>query len=612
MVALNKTTVLLANGDCFRYDRKTRKMTRIFFSRSNPNSKKLFVHKIFSFTAHDLLLIGPHAAALARLDPVKDTILLKDMLYFPELRSSAVTRDSSGKFWLGASDGLYELRTVPQLELKAVALGEAGPVRVSDLKVDSKGFLWVATRGKGTAVLQKGKVIQWFNEDSGLLSNLSDRLFFPEHNKTWTASSAGINELVWDGNKGRYTYSPEKWTSIDGFINLEITDMKPWQNQIAVGTAKGLHLFQPTAMKSDFVPPTISITAIRINEQDTLLKSGARLAYNQNNLEIDYSGHFFRQPEGLEYRYRLLGLEKEWHTTHERRIHYSNLSAGTYTFEVQSIQKEGGISPVAAQFAFEVRPHFSATWGFRIMISLALLLAIWGVTRWIIHTRLRKSELEKQIVLREQKALRAQMNPHFIFNTMNSIQQFIAVNDKRSAYGFLSRSAQLIRRVLENSSQNYLSLDQELASLKLYLELENMRFGERFSYAIEVEPELEAKTSEIRLPNMLIQPYVENAIWHGLMPKETGERELHLNFWLKEDHLIVSIEDNGVGREKASTLKQVTTHRQKSTAMENIKERTQLLKQLLGLTITIAVLDLYDSDQQPAGTRIQLSIPPIP
>ena len=218
-----------------------------------------------------------------------------------------------------------------------------------------------------------------------------------------------------------------------------------------------------------------------------------------------------------------------------------------------------------------------------------------------------KIRLEQQATANELKALRAQMNPHFIFNALNSIKSFTLNHDTEGANFYLTKFSKLIRRVLDNSRSEKITLKSELETLVLYLDMEKLRVGDRFDYNIKIDPEIE--TDFVEIPPMLIQPYVENAIWHGLVQKE-GHGNIWINIQPKSDtHLIISILDDGIGREKAAELKSKTGTIHKSFGLAITAERLDIIKQLYNIEAKISFEDLKNADGSAAGTKVSLQIP---
>ena len=205
------------------------------------------------------------------------------------------------------------------------------------------------------------------------------------------------------------------------------------------------------------------------------------------------------------------------------------------------------------------------------------------------------------------KALRAQMNPHFIFNSLNSIQKYILKNEHYEASQYLTKFSRLIRLILDHSNQNAISISSELDLLKLYVEMESLRFDNKFDYQIETDPDISTETSEI--PSMLIQPYVENAIWHGLLHKE-DRGKLTIQFTKKDNHnIIVTIEDNGVGRERSAELKSKQVLKKKSYGIQITENRISIINRVQNINASARITDLKNTDGQACGTRVELYIP---
>jgi len=217
----------------------------------------------------------------------------------------------------------------------------------------------------------------------------------------------------------------------------------------------------------------------------------------------------------------------------------------------------------------------------------------------------KKSEINEKIAEFKLIALRAQMNPHFIFNALNSVQYYIMKSDKEAAYNYLSKFAVLIRKILENAQKNTTKLSDELNMLRLYMELEAMRFSDRFDFNIEIDSTINIEETEI--PSMVIQPYVENAIIHGLLNK-TGKGKITVKI-KKEKELICIIEDNGTGRKKAAEIKNNKSINFKSYGMDITKQRLEIINTDSSFKTKVNITDLYDQDESPIGTKVEISIP---
>lgn len=264
---------------------------------------------------------------------------------------------------------------------------------------------------------------------------------------------------------------------------------------------------------------------------------------------------------------------------------------------------------------------FTDSWWLRLVVIAAII----GVVYLIIHLRLQeerakgiakkreaellqmKAEFEKQIAESEMSALRAQMNPHFIFNVLNSINRYILMSDGETASRYLTQFARLIRLVLENSKTAKVPLEADMEALKLYINMEKLRFLDKFDYKLNIDEDIDQQFTQI--PPLLIQPYVENAIWHGLMQKEDGGM-LIISLKLENETLLsVTIEDNGIGRTNSALLKSKTALNHKSFGLQMTKDRISIVNRLYGIQTAVKIEDLYDADEEPSGTRVTLTIP---
>lgn len=207
----------------------------------------------------------------------------------------------------------------------------------------------------------------------------------------------------------------------------------------------------------------------------------------------------------------------------------------------------------------------------------------------------------------EMKALRAQMNPHFIFNSLNSINKYILKNDPVNASRYLTRFAKLIRLILDNSNSKEIALSDELEALKLYIEMESLRFTNKFTYQITVDENV--RTDTLQVPPLIIQPYVENAIWHGLLHKEADAKLSVIIKKTNENILQCTIEDNGIGRLKALEMKSKSANANKSLGMTLTEERINMLNQYTSLNASIEIVDLINNNGSTLGTKVVLKIP---
>jgi tetratricopeptide (TPR) repeat protein len=235
-----------------------------------------------------------------------------------------------------------------------------------------------------------------------------------------------------------------------------------------------------------------------------------------------------------------------------------------------------------------------------IIYGLTLILLITATTSYFIYKNARASKVANQLLA--LKSLRSQMNPHFIFNALNSVNHFIAQQDERTANKFLSEFSQLMRLVMENSQEDFIPLTKEQEILSLYLKLEHYRFRDKFEYEIKIDDSIDPES--IQVPPMLIQPYIENAVWHGLRYKET-KGKLLLHFHKENSHLVVDINDDGIGRKRSAELKTANQKKHNSTGIRNIQERLAIINKVYKTTYRVSIEDASAG----SGTRVSIHFP---
>ena len=313
----------------------------------------------------------------------------------------------------------------------------------------------------------------------------------------------------------------------------------------------------------------------------------------QNNVTIKFgSFHFGKKTPNYWYRF---SENTQWISTQSNQINLNGLRPGEYQLLISP--KPAYIGRVSTSLSFNIQNPFTQTPLFYVLV----FVLGGGLVFFFLWTYLSREKLTNRLLVSQQQALTSQMNPHFIFNALSSIQFFIGKGDKELAQSYLSSFAQLIRGVLDSSAQQEVSLKKELEGLRDYIELEELRFIDRATCKIVVAEDVQARLSEITLPTMIIQPYIENAILHGLHPKK-GKGNLLLSLSLKNETLSITIEDDGIGREASQLLKKRKAH--KSRGMSITKKRIELINKRAKHKILVSI-----EDMQPSGTKVALIVP---
>lgn len=476
--------------------------------------------------------------------------------------------------------------------------------RVSSFLQTPDGSLWIATMGGGLVQWDGNKITRHFTIQQGMTSNVCRALYF-QNNTIWIGTDKGINKL--QQNNGKYTLS--SYTTADGLpsglINSIVTD----GNIIYIGTPAGLTYFDESNIRESAMCRLV-IDEVAVSNQKLPIRDTYEFPYQSRNIRFAFVGLSFKSGGDMHYRYRIKGLSNDWDTTQQNSLEFPTLSSGNYELEIIAINKFG-LESQPRHIAFTVATPYWQTLWFRILAVTGTAAITWYLVAWRFRT-VRKQEQEKarlhhKLGEMEQVALRAQMNPHFIFNSLNSIQSFIIKNDLESSNQYLTEFAHLIRQTMDNSKKGITSIENEMLYLNRYLEMEKMRFGDAFTYSVEVDPQIDKSYTFI--PTMILQPFVENSIRHGLRYSQKSEKKLSIQFIWNNNHLLCIVEDNGIGRKKAQELKSSIHVEYQSKGMTITEERIRLINQQHSEPITLVIEDLQDKQQVPCGTRIAISFP---
>ncbi|OJJ20313.1 hypothetical protein BKI52_17770 [marine bacterium AO1-C] len=510
----------------------------------------------------------------------------------------------NNRIWTGYFDGLFYYNEDGIARELTDKQNKHGIFALS-INQSSDGVVWVGTMEHGLYGIRDTTILYHFNTGNGLVSNFC-RVVRPDGKKVWLGTDRGI-QLIDPENTTFQLFNRQ-----DGLVTNEIRDLLVQGDQIWVATTKGLLTFNKNELRENEAFPPIYITGLAIWDKPTLLNENKEyaLSHDQNNLKISFKGLAYRSRGRFKYKYRMLGLDSSWTYINSVNsfVRYPSLQPGEYEFEVKAVN-EDNVESVGFDFIkIKISRHYTQTWWF---ITLVVLIGVSIISAFFLlrirHLR-RESDIKQDLRSSQLSALKVQMNPHFIFNALNSIQEFILLNEKRLANSFLGKFADLMRLTLDMSNEKQVSLSEELKVLRLYLELEAIRFEDTFHYSLEVARDVDPE--EVLIPSMLIQPYVENAVKHGLLHKKQ-DRRLWIRFFLSPDQemLCCEVEDNGIGRKKSWELKAQRKTRHKSFAMSATQKRLELLNYGRKNFILISVDDLENTRGEALGTKVHLKIP---
>lgn len=360
----------------------------------------------------------------------------------------------------------------------------------------------------------------------------------------------------------------------------------------------------------DTLPPQIYLNRIMIMGNDTTILSEYDLPYDLNFITVEYVGLAQGTANKIRYRYRLKGLANgKWTYTNNISAQYTTLPPGNYEFNVQAVNNNGVWSENYARFSFIINPPYWKTRWFSItsttLIILILLFSAYLYSSTVKRKEKEKADIQQKMNMLELEGLRSQMNPHFLFNTLNSIQYFITQNDNKSAINYLSKFAKLMRKILDNSRKNKIPIKDEIEAIELYLILEQLRFENKLEYSLSIDESVDETKDEI--PSMLIQPYIENAILHGILHKEE-KGAVSIAIKKQDNKIYCVIEDNGVGRKKAQEIESQKIKSHQSSGMQITNDRLSILNQKLQTESSVKIIDLLENNIAK-GTRVEIIIP---
>lgn len=506
-------------------------------------------------------------------------------------------------FWLGSLDSLFLVRNG---KLEVSPFQDSVHSRITDLAAGLEDKMWIATAKEGILLVEKGR-FHSFDRAKGLPSNFCTRAYSDSDGTVWVGTDQGLSHLRFDPAKKEINLITN-YTEAKGLSDNFIHDIVRLGDSLWIATPEGVSFFNPAHPLKQVPIPCIQVSKVQIRGKDTTLHAEYDLSYWQNSLRVRFQDPCFT---ATRYQYRLLDSDTQWIDLAKPEVNFPLLPPGRrYTIEARAQNSQDQWSSTLT-VAVNIRQQFYKTWWFPfllLLIGFGLILAIF-IYRQRNLRKLREKEdsYQRRLAQIRLSALKSQMNPHFLFNSLNSIQHLITENDDRNSALYVSRLSRLLRRVLEHSEQDFISLEEEIKVSELYLKLEAMRLMDTFTYSFSIPPDL--PRHQLLVPAMIFQPFLENAIWHGLMPKD-ADRSLKVEIQREGESLLCVIEDNGIGREAAARHRSLEAESHTSQALRIFGERLALLNQTFeGEAYRYTVIDLYKADQSPAGTRVEIYLP---
>jgi hypothetical protein len=491
--------------------------------------------------------------------------------------------------WVGESN---QLKKITKNGAEEFTLDGNSVIALDMLWVEDE--LYISTLKKGIVVLSNGKIKKRLTTQNGLISNTIKEMKW-QKNSLYFGSNEGLQQ--WNLRTGRFkTYSNANGRQ------LKVIDFEISGNLAFVIHQRGIQTIRLEEKEHRVSPPILDFTSIIIDGKNHMYNPNLSLSYDQDQFIFNFAAKTYNNREQLVYKYQLIGNDSKWQTLpfDENSINLTGIDHGNYTLRIVAVDSNGQRSNMLSYSFSVTQPFWMAWWFYLTIVILAFTSLILFFRR---RLRIQRIEADRERELNASKltAIQSQMNPHFIFNSLNSIQDLVIQGDVENSYTYITKFANLVRKTLNYSERDFIEFDQEVQLLDLYLTLEKLRFKADFDYSIETND-----IADVLVPPMLIQPFVENALVHGLLHKE-GDRRLSIKFEL-HTHLTCTIEDNGVGRERAKEIKQRQRGSHESFAVKGIKKRLDILKSTYGSSIGFEYNDIKDGETI-LGTRVLVKLP---
>lgn len=578
------------------------------------NNNPQVTHSLLS-SPLGLIVVGEDEIGIVKFGKYKKVnFSKKDWAKFGVVRKMVKFGQS---YYLGTSNGLFEL----DLDNHTILSQKTFASGVFSLATDNFERLWIGTEN-GLHYFD-GITYHPFS-----LGNISGSKFINFLELVNDKLCIGTNNGLFIVECDQDLMITDHFGLNSGLLNLESNINSCFYDQefLWFGTAEGLVRFDINAYlanENSAFKPTIVSTGFNVNFEpydfsfsslNGTVTKPINLSYARNNISIDLDALFLNDPESVFIQYRIEGLSDKWSPpTSNSAITLNNLPDGQFVLQIRAVNAFG-MDSQEIEIPIYIRPPYYRTWWFYFILVVIVVAAVRYYFRWQIRRERDRNYQENlenrtRLIALEQQSLNASMNRHFIFNSLNSIQYFINTQDKNSANRYLSNFAKLIRKNLDSATENenMVTLSQELERLELYLSLESMRFKDRFTYLIDTD---HIDTEQIEVPSMLLQPFVENSIIHGILPNESVQGRIEIRVKVIGHQLEICIDDNGIGIDVSMNKKASFSGDHKSKGMEITSKRISLIRTMLKKDFDlIGPFQIANSDQTIKGTRVLIKIP---
>lgn len=585
IVLKDKIYVACQTGS-FILDKKSLQIIKRFEGQQNASTKAALVLN------DSILLLGTHAIVKQYnvvTNKVSDSILK---------RVTAFGVNHAKEIYIGSNDGLYRWDKDSLFYFGKTY--KALSYRVNTMFNTADNLLWVGLGLDSLLILKNNVLIKSIPLGGIIPGTVCKSLYSNTKGIIWVGTNKGLNKIQYQYNNGKFIYYNTFFGLSDGLIGEQVNDVTIKNDTVFVATTGGIS-FLPASLHLPVADIKTFITRVSINGVDTQVLKNYTLSYDKNDISISFSGADLTGYYPL-FEYRL--NDGAWQKTDKNNIQL-RLPSGRYNIEIRGMKRDGSASSQSETISIYIKTPFWQSGIFWTVMVLALfIISFFMLEKYNRQKRkiaVEKVITEKKLTELEMQALKAQINPHFVFNCLNSIKGFIFDKDFKQADKYLDKFADLMRSTIDNSDASIISLQNEISYLDNYLQLEKLRFDEKFDYSILVSADVDIE--KYFVPAMLLQPYVENAIRHGMRFLENKKGQININISIANKCVVCEIDDNGIGREKAAELKSKMHFEYQSKGMNISRRRAELYN------IDQQVTDKKDENGNATGTTITVKIP---
>jgi ligand-binding sensor domain-containing protein len=508
----------------------------------------------------------------------------------------------NGDLWISTFTDILRIRA-GKVDTLYSGPGTNPGTRNSGIGITEDNRLILGTANHGLFILSSNKTFH-LGVENGLLDNHVTAFVEDQGRIIWVFTAKGLSKVSIESEKPRVLGSVSRWNFFGG---ANVNDFTVLNDTLWAAAGNGFIMFPIHVLQQIPQAPRVKIANIMVNDAIHRAESPLTLDYFENDLRIHYQAITFSDPQSVEYRYRIGSAGGNFQTTYAQTIDLPNLSPGEYRLEIQARYPFGAWGTESTVLEFQIlAPFWQQAW-FLVLCFLVIAGIIYLAVRSIIRNIRKQGAIRESLLTAKHNALINQMNPHFVFNSLNSIQNFVLTKETEAANNYLADFAALMRAILVNGRSTYVLISEEVKFLNFYLRLEALRLDHKFDYTISVSRGISANSNV--LPTMMLQPLLENSIWHGIVPLKDRRGNISIELGLRGDYVECLVADNGIGRKEAALRAQKLGRKHQSMASTIMKERIDLMNQNLKNQIRLEFKDLEDEEGNGVGTEVRLFIP---